>query len=306
MPIKIPRNLPAFNALTNENIFVIDSERAKTQDIRPLEIAILNLMPDKIKTETQILRLLSNTPLQVDITLFRVSSHVSKNTSSEHLEEFYTTFADIKYRKFDGLIITGAPVELLDFEEVDYWEELCEIFEWSKTNVFSTLHICWGAQAGLYYHYKVPKYPLEKKMFGVFEHHSLRESLILKGFDDVFLAPHSRHTAVRKSDIDNVDTLRILSESYVAGVHMVEDVNERAYYIFGHMEYDRNTLRDEYFRDRERGLGTEIPHKYFPKDDVTAVPRHNWCGHANLLYSNWLNYCVYQKTPFEWTHARVH
>lgn len=299
MPIRISSHLPAYSTLMNENIFVMSLERADHQDIRPLHIIILNLMPKKIETETQLLRLLSNTPLQVDIELMHVTSHVSKNTPQNHLSNFYITFDEIKHKKYDGLIITGAPVEQIPFEEVDYWEELCEIMEWSKENVFSTLHICWGAQAGLFYHYGIPKYPLEEKLFGVFEH-KLEESCsqLLKGFDDVFLVPHSRYTEVKESDVLKNEDLMILSRSEKAGVHIVANKNGRQYFITGHSEYDRNTLAEEYFRDVEKGLNIKIPYNYFPNNDISKTPYFKWSGHANLMFSNWLNYCIYQRTPY--------
>ena len=299
MPIKIPNDLPAFQTLEDENIFVIGNERALHQDIRALKIAIVNLIPDKISTETQLLRLLSNTPLHVDIDLVQMN-HVSKNTSQEHMLAFYKGFDEVRENRYDGLIITGAPVELMDFEQVDYWDELCEVFEWSKTNVFSTIHICWGAQAGLYYHYGIPKYQLESKMFGDFRHRNLkRKHPILKGFGDTFHCPHSRHTEVRRSDIEKVDDLVILTESKEAGLHMLADLSERNYYIFGHWEYDRDTLAKEYFRDLDRKLKIDMPKHYFPGDDVTKTPNFDWACSANLAYANWLNYCVYQKTPYD-------
>ncbi len=299
MPINISNNLPAFSVLNNENIFVITDSEAIHQDIRPLRIAILNLMPKKIETETQILRLLSNTPLQVDIELIGASTHVSKNTSKEHLIKFYKTFDEIKDQRFDGLIITGAPIENLPYEEVDYWDELVEIMEWSKTNVFSTFHICWGAQAALYHHYGIPKYPLAEKMFGVFDHHCLvRNYPLLRGFDETFYVPHSRHTEIRREDVENCGKLRLLTYSYDSGVHLVADSTERQFFSTGHSEYDRFTLSSEYFRDLEKGLPIEVPKNYFPNDDSSLQPKFNWKCHAHLLFSNWLNYCVYQKTPF--------
>lgn len=299
MPIKIPNNLPAFSTLENENIFIIGSERAEHQDIRALKIAILNLMPNKIVTETQILRLLSNTPLHVDIELVQMASHKSKNTPEEHMLAFYKTFDEIKSQKFDGLIITGAPVETFEYEQVDYWNELCEVFEWSKTNVFSTIHICWGAQAGLYYHYGVEKHKLENKMFGVFPHVVCQpNNPLLKGFDDVFMVPHSRNTEIKKSDIQKVNDLVILAESDYCGVHLIADATNRNFFVMGHTEYDRNTLAGEFFRDLAKGLDIKPPFNYFPHDDIEATPQFTWCGHANLMYSNWLNYCVYQRTPY--------
>jgi len=304
MPIKIPNDLPAYTTLVNENIFIMCDDRAEHQDIRPLKIAILNLMPTKVETETQLLRLLSNTPLQVNIELIQTSSHTSKNTSAEHMLSFYKTFDEIKDNRYDGLIITGAPIEHLDYEDVDYWGELCEIMEWSKTNVFSTIHICWGAQAGLYYHYGVHKYPLEKKMFGVFPHKIISPNHpLLKGFDDNFLAPHSRHTQVSKEDILKVPELEILTESKISGIHIVCDRSNRQFFITGHSEYDRNTLANEFFRDifrdMKKGLDIEVPFNYFPQNDPELTPPFSWCCHANLMFSNWLNYCVYQQTPFD-------
>ncbi len=300
MPINIPQDLPAYDALVKESIFVMTEDRAKTQDIRPLQIAIVNLMPTKIATETQILRLLGNSPIQVDITLVRAECHVSKNTSSEHMERFYTSFSKIKHRKFDGMVITGAPVEQLAFEEVDYWQELCEIMEYTKTNVFSTLHICWGAQAGLYYHYGVEKHALEQKMFGVFPHSIKNRNFpLFRGFDDVFNAPHSRHTEVKASSISLKPELDILAESSEAGVCMAFAERYRHFFITGHLEYDADTLALEYFRDLERGLNPKVPKNYFPDDDTTKPPMVNWRAHANLFFSNWLNFYVYQDTPFE-------
>ncbi len=300
MPIKIPDNLPAFSTLVDENIFVIPANRAEHQDIRALKVAIVNLMPNKIVTETQLLRLLSNTPLHVDIDLVHMN-HVSKNTPQEHLLAFYKTFDEIKENKYDGLIITGAPVENLEFADVDYWSELCEVFDWSKTNVYSTIHICWGAQAGLNYHYGIPKYPLENKMFGNFKHHiDFPESQILKGFGDVFHCPHSRHTEIHREDIEKVSDLIVVAESYEAGVHVVCDKTERQFFLLGHWEYDRETLADEYFRDVEKGLkSVQIPENYFPGNNPKNEPLFNWSCSANLMYANWLNYCVYQKTPYD-------
>ncbi|NLK71182.1 MAG: homoserine O-succinyltransferase [Clostridiales bacterium] len=300
MPIKISKDLPAYSTLIDENIFVMPIEVAEHQDIRPLKIVILNLMPKKIETETQLLRLLSNTPLQVDIELMHMSSHVSKNTPQSHLSNFYKTFDDIKCNKYDGMIITGAPVELLEFEEVDYWDELCEIMEWSKTHIYSTLHICWGAQAALYYHFGIKKYKLSKKMFGIFEHSILRKnSQLLKGFDEVFFVPHSRYTEVKREDIENNPDLELISYSDVAGVYIVANKNGRQYFITGHSEYDRNTLANEYFRDIGKGIEIDIPCNYFPNDDISKTPYVRWSGHANLMFSNWLNYCVYQRTPYD-------
>lgn len=300
MPIRIPKDLPAFETLSNENIFIMSDTRADSQDIRPLKIIILNLMPKKIETETQLMRLLSNTPLQVDVELMHVKSHRAKNTSENHLSSFYRTFDEVHNNKYDGLIITGAPVESLDFEQVDYWIELCDIMEWSKSNVFSTMHICWGAQAGLYYHFGIPKYPLKKKMFGIFEHKIERiNSQLLKGFDEGFLAPHSRHTEVRRKDILNNPNLEISASSNIAGLHIIANRNGRQYFIMGHSEYDRDTLANEYFRDVQKGTDIQIPYNYFPSDDPSKTPVFKWRCHANLMYSNWLNYCVYQRTPFD-------
>ncbi len=300
MPIKIDNQLPAHAALEKENIFVITETRALQQDIRPLRILILNLMPTKIETETQILRLLSNTPLQVEVDLLQTATHVSKNTSAEHMLKFYKFFDDIKDQKFDGLVVTGAPVELLDFEEVDYWEELCEILEWSKSNVYSTFHICWGAQAGLYYHYGLPKYKLDEKIFGVFPHRSL-DSLhpLMRGFNDEFQVPHSRYTEIRRGDIAKVKDLQILSYSDIAGVHIVSDMACRKFFVTGHSEYDRNTLANEYFRDIKKGLPIKLPQNYFPNNDSSQKPIMNWREAASLLFSNWLNYFVYQQTPYD-------
>ncbi len=300
MPIKIPDKLPATSQLRRENIFVMSEKKAMHQDIRPLKIVIVNLMPTKITTETQLLRLLSNSPLQVEIDFLQMDSHTSKNTSQQHLAQFYKTFDEIKNAKYDGMIITGAPVENLEFEEVDYWEELVKIMEWSKTHVTSTLHICWAAQAGLYYHYGVPKYPLEKKCSGVFRHKiNRRTAKLIRGFDNEFYAPHSRHTEVRREDIDKVKALEVLAESKEAGVYIVFTKGGRKIFVMGHSEYDANTLRDEYFRDLERGLNPTVPKNYFPNDDPTKKPIVRWRSHANLLFSNWLNYFVYQITPYD-------
>jgi homoserine O-succinyltransferase len=300
MPIRIPNNLPATGVLKQENIFVMTETRAITQDIRPLEIVLLNLMPTKIATETQLTRLLGNTPLQVHLELMHMSSHISKNTSQEHLLSFYKTFDELKHRKFDGMVITGAPVEKMNFEDVDYWQELCEIMEWSKTNVHSTFHICWGAQAGLYYHYGIPKYDLEEKLFGVFEHHTdYRRSILLRGFDDQFWVPHSRHTTVKREDIEAMPGLKILASSEDAGVYAVMNKEGRQIFITGHSEYDPDTLLKEYVRDKDAGLPIHVPQNYFPDDDDTKYPIVRWRGHANLLFSNWLNYFVYQTTPYD-------
>lgn len=300
MPIKISNNLPAFTTLQNENIFVMKDDVASHQDIRPLKVAILNLMPKKIETETQILRLLSNTPIQVDIELIQTASHRSKNTSIEHLTKFYKTFDEIKDERFDGLIITGAPVEQLPFEEVDYWKELCGIMKWTTTNVFSTMHICWGAYAGLYYHYGIPKHDLDKKMFGNFPHHlEVQDHPLLKGFDEIFYVPHSRHTEIKRIDVERVSMLKILTSSDISGVHIIAEKHGRQFFITGHSEYDRNTLANEYFRDLNKGEQIDIPYNYFPDDDPSKPPVFTWRCHANLLFSNWLNYCVYQKTPYD-------
>lgn len=300
MPIKIPNDLPATKTLTEENIFVMNENRALSQDIRPLKILLLNLMPTKIATETQLSRLLGNTPLQVELELLHTSSHISKNTPQEHLFTFYKTFDEIKNQNFDGLVITGAPVEHLPFEEVEYWDELCEIMEWSKTHVHSTFHICWGAQAGLYYHFGIKKYPLEEKLFGVFEHTVERKSSILfRGFDDTFLVPHSRHTTIRREDVETVPELKILAASQEAGLYAVSTENGKQVFITGHSEYDANTLKNEYLRDKNAGLPIKVPKNYFPNDDDTAEPTVKWRSHANLLYANWLNYIVYQNTPYE-------
>lgn len=299
MPIKIPDHLPAAEILTNENIFVMTENRASHQDIRPLKIAIVNLMPTKIVTETQLLRLIGNSPLQVDVTLLHMRSHTSKNTSEEHLENFYKTFEDVKDERFDGLIITGAPVEQMDFEEVNYWEELSSILEWSKHHVFATLHICWAAQAGLFYHYGVPKHPLKEKMFGVFEHAvNVRNVKLMRGFDDTFYAPHSRHTEVRREDIVKVPELIILSESAEAGVYIVQSRDGRQTFVTGHSEYDPLTLKAEYDRDIGRGLSIHVPNNYYPGNDPQMEPVVRWRSHANLLFCNWLNYYVYQETPY--------
>ena len=300
MPIKIPNELPATKTLAAENIFVMTDERAVTQDIRPLQILLLNLMPTKIDTETQLSRLLGNTPLQVELTLMHTQSHKSKNTSEEHLLAFYTTFDKVKDRNFDGLIITGAPVEQMEFEEVEYWQELCEIMEWSLTHVHSTFHICWGAQAGLYYHFGVQKKPLDKKLFGVFPHVAdYKRSILFRGFDDVFMVPHSRHTTVDRADLENVPGLKILSSSEEAGVFALSTKNGRQIFITGHPEYDADTLKKEYVRDVNAGKPIEVPKNYFPGDDPTRAPLATWRSSANQLYSNWLNYFVYQTTPFD-------
>ncbi|MBR6377124.1 MAG: homoserine O-succinyltransferase [Oscillospiraceae bacterium] len=302
MPIKIPNQLPATKTLTEENIFVMTETRAMTQDIRSLQILILNLMPTKIETETQLARLLGNTPLQVELEFLHTKSHQSRHTPAEHLFAFYKTFDQVKHRNYDGLIITGAPVEHLAFEEVEYWQELCEIMAWSKTHVHSTFHICWGAQAGLYYHFGIPKYPLEEKLFGVFPHQVVHKSSILfRGFDDWFLAPHSRHTTIRTEDVAAVPELKILAASPVAGLYAISTANGKQVFITGHSEYDRDTLKREYFRDKNLGLPIKPPINYFPNDDDTREPIVSWRSHANLLYANWLNYFVYQSTPYDLT-----
>lgn len=301
MPIRVQDNLPAIETLGSENIFVMTQKRALTQDIRPLKILILNLMPTKIQTETQLLRVLGNSPLQVDISFMHMQSHSSKNVSKSHLETFYGTFDDFKGQKFDGMIITGAPVETMEFEEVDYWDELCEIMEWSKQNVTSTFHICWGAQAGLYYHYGVRKRTLPDKVFGVFSHKLVPEKkhkMLLRGFDDEFYAPHSRHTEFKKEDVEKIPELEILAESDKAGVYIVTAKSERQFFVTGHSEYDAYTLNSEYKRDLEKGMDIAVPENYYPDDDPNREPIMKWRAHANLLYSNWLNYFVYQTTPY--------
>lgn len=300
MPIKIPNDLPAVKTLNDENIFVMTETRAITQDIRPLKILLLNLMPKKIETETQISRLLGNSPLQVDLEFLHTKSHISKNTSAEHLFAFYKTFEDVKDRTFDGMIITGAPVEKLPFEKVEYWAELCEIMEWSKTHVHSTLHICWGAQAGLYYHYGIKKYTLEKKLFGVFPHTvDYKNSILFRGFDDTFMVPQSRHTTLKTEDIKAVPQLKILASSKETGVYAVSAQKGKQIFITGHSEYDANTLAEEYFRDLKAGEKIEIPKNYFKDDNSENPPTVSWRAHANLLFSNWLNYFVYQTTPYD-------
>lgn len=300
MPIKIPNQLPATQVLQQENIFVMTETRAMTQDIRPLHILVLNLMPTKIDTETQLARLLGNTPLQVELELMHTQSHKSRHVPQAHLFAFYKTFDQVCDRYFDGMIITGAPVEHLDFEQVEYWQELCRIMEWSKTHVHSTFHICWGAQAGLYYHFGIPKYPLEQKLFGVFPHRVVRKSSILfRGFDDVFYVPHSRHTTVRQADVEAVPELKILAASEQAGLYAVATQNGKQVFITGHSEYDADTLNREYRRDLNAGLPVPLPFHYFPDDDDTQPPMVTWRSHANLLYANWLNYFVYQSTPYD-------
>ncbi len=305
MPIRIPNDLPAVKTLNDENIFVMTEKRAITQDIRPLKILLLNLMPKKIETETQLSRLLGNSPLQVDLELIHTRTHHSKNTSKEHLLSFYKTFDDVKERNFDGMIITGAPVEKMDFEEVDYWDELCEIMEWSKTHVYSTFHICWGAQAGLYYHYGIKKSLMDKKLFGVFPHNvEYKNSILLRGFDEEFMVPHSRYTTISETDIEKIKDLRILATSKKAGVFAVSTDGGRQIFITGHPEYDKDTLKNEFLRDRNEGLDTALPENYFPNDDETKEPIVSWRSHANLLYSNWLNYYVYQSTPYDITEIK--
>lgn len=300
MPIRIDNELPARQNLEIENIFVMTNQRADTQDIRPLRIIILNLMPTKIETETQLLRLLSNSPLQVDIDFLSTSSHNPTHVSKSHMHKFYKNFSQIKSNKYDGMIITGAPVEHLEYEEVDYWQELCEIMQWSKTNVYSTLYICWAAQAGLYYHYGIPKYKLPKKLFGVFEHVSLDTTHpLMRGLDDVFYVPHSRHTEIRRQDIAQTKDLQILSYSEDAGVHIISDMDCRKFFVTGHSEYERDTLAKEYFRDKAKGLDIDVPKNYFPNDDENLVPIVKWKSAASLIFSNWLNYFVYQKTPYD-------
>lgn len=302
MPIKIPNSLPAKTHLEEENIFVMTETRAITQDIRPLSIAILNLMPTKITTETQLLRLLGNTPLQVDISLIKLDSHVSKNTSAEHLLTFYQSFSEVKTQKFDGLIITGAPVELLEFEDVDYWQELQQIMDWSLTNATSTLHICWGAQAGMYHHYGIGKTTLNQKVSGVFSHEVTNpRKILLRGFDSTFLAPHSRWTAIDETALANHPDLEILAVSPEVGTHIVSTKGGKQIFVFGHMEYDADTLATEYARDSAKNATTPIPQNYFPADNPANPPSNNWRAHANLLFSNWLNYHVYQTTPYDIT-----
>jgi len=305
MPIKVPDNLPAKEILSSENIFVMDESRAFQQDIRPLRIVILNLMPTKETTETQLLRLLSNTPLQVEITLIHPETHRSKNTSAEHLESFYKTFNDIRHERFDGLVITGAPVEHMPFEQVNYWRELQDIMNWAKRNVTSTMHICWAAQAGLYHHYGVPKYDMPEKIFGVFPHVLTCDHVKLtRGFDELFFVPQSRHTDVRREDIEKVPELDILSVSDEAGVYLVASKDGKHVFVTGHSEYDAETLKWEYDRDVKKGMDIAVPKNYFPSDDPTREPRSTWKAHANLLFSNWLNYYVYQETPFELGQAK--
>ena len=300
MPIQIPNDLPAAGILKNENIFVMKQTRAETQHIRPLEIVLLNLMPTKIVTETQLSRVLGNTPLQVHLELMMISTHKSKNTPQEHLLTFYKTFDELKDRKFDGMVITGAPVELMDFEQVNYWEELCQIMEWSKTHVHSTFHICWGAQAGLYYHYGIQKQILPEKLFGVFSHIAdYKRSILLRGFDDEFWVPHSRYTTINREEVEKIPGLRVIASSEDAGVYIVMNREGRQIFVTGHSEYDPETLQNEYLRDKNQGLPIKVPANYYPDDDDTRSPIVRWRGHGNLLYSNWLNYFVYQTTPYD-------
>ncbi|MDD6703205.1 MAG: homoserine O-succinyltransferase [Oscillospiraceae bacterium] len=300
MPIKVPNGLPAVKTLKDENIFVMTHKRAAKQDIRPLKILLLNLMPKKIETETQFARLLGNTPLQVEMEMMYTTSHKSKNTSEEHLLAFYKTFDEIKDNKYDGMIITGAPVENMEFEEVEYWDELCKIMEWSKSHVTSTFHICWGAQAGLYYHYGIQKHPLPKKCFGVYPHKvDYKRSILFRGFDDTFMAPQSRHTTVYAEEIKKVKGLKILASSKETGVYAVSTSKGKQIFVTGHSEYDKDTLKNEYLRDKEKGLEIDLPKNYFPNDDPSKEPIVSWRAHANLLFSNWLNYFVYQTTPYD-------
>ena len=302
MPIKIPNDLPATSILQSENIFVMREDRAVSQDIRPLEILILNLMPTKIETETQFSRLLGNTPLQVHLEFLQTKTHQATHVSAEHLFTFYKTFDEVKDHYYDGMIITGAPVEHLEFEDVTYWDELCTIMEWSKTHIHSTLHICWGAQAGLYYHYGIQKYPLPEKMFGVFPHRvEWKNPILLRGFDDVFMVPHSRHTTIRREDVEKVPELKIAAASDEAGLYAMFTAGGKQVFITGHSEYDPDTLKREYERDKNLGKPIGIPKNYFPNDDDTQPPYVSWRGHANLLFSNWLNYFVYQTTPYDFT-----
>ncbi len=300
MPLIIPQNLPAFSALEKENIFVMKQARAVAQDIRPLRIVLVNLMPTKIATEIQLARVLANSPLQVQLSLLHMDSHESKNVSGTHLQAFYKTFDQIKNEKFDGMIITGAPVEKMAFEDVDYWQELCEIMEFSKTNVYSTLHICWGAQAGAYYHFGINKYALEEKMFGVFSHKVMRKkSPLMRGFDEVFYVPHSRHTSIDEIAVNACESLRVLAMSDEAGLHIASTDSGRQIFVFGHMEYDKDTLKQEYERDIAKGLDIAVPKNYFYGDDPNKDVIFRWRAHAQLLFSNWLNYYVYQSTPFK-------
>lgn len=299
MPIRIPDSLPARQILESENVFVMSETRALQQDIRPLRILILNLMPTKITTETQLLRCLSNSPLQVDVEFLHTSTHISKNTPNEHLSTFYKSFNEVKDHKYDGMIITGAPVEQMQFEQVDYWDELVQIMDWTRTNVTNTFHICWGAQAGLYYHYGINKHPLSQKMFGIYKHNVINpQEPLMRGFDDYFFAPHSRHTAVSSEDIRSNEELRLLAESNEAGAYIIISADRRQIFVTGHSEYDRDTLKGEYVRDLGRGLEIQQPVNYFPGGDASAIPTVTWRAHAHLLYTNWLNYYVYQATPY--------
>lgn len=300
MPIKFDDRLPARQSLQDENIFVMTETRAKSQDIRALKIILLNLMPTKIATETQFLRLMSNTPLQVDVEFLQMATHVSRHATDEHMKTFYKTLDDIRDNKYDGMIVTGAPIEHLEFEEVDYWGELCEIFEWAKKHVYSTFYVCWGAQAGLYYHYGIPKYKLDEKMFGVFPHKPLDlYHPLLRGFDEEYFVPHSRHTEIRFSDIAKCKDLQVISYSEISGIHLVSDLECRNFFATGHSEYDADTLAKEYFRDKDKGLDIKIPYNYFPDDDPTKQPVMKWRGAGTLLFTNWLNYFVYQRTPYD-------
>lgn len=302
MPIIIPQSLPAAEALQNENIFVMHTGRAVEQDIRPLQILIVNLMPTKVATETQLARMLANSPLQVQLTLLHMGSHESSHVSQEHLEAFYTTFEQIKNRMFDGMIITGAPVENLPYEQVDYWPEICELMEYSKTHVYSTLHICWGAQAAMYYHYGIPKYPTGPKVFGIYEHRLTRpQNPLVRGFDEIFYAPHSRYTEVRRADVDACPALRVLAESEEAGLFLLSTESGRQIFVCGHLEYDKETLDGEYRRDHAKGVATAVPKNYYRDDDPAKEILFRWRSHANLLFSNWLNYYVYQNTPYDLT-----
>ena len=307
MPLNLPDKLPAINLLKEENIFVIDNSRANAQDIRPLKIVVLNLMPLKITTETDLIRLLSNSPLQIEVSFMKLKSHTSKNTPIEHMKAFYRDFASMREERFDGMIITGAPVEHLEFEDVNYWSEITEIFDWTRTHVMSTMYICWAAQAGLYYHYGIPKYPLEKKMFGIFEHHvteGFSHLPIFRGFDDVFYVPHSRHTEVRREDIDKCKDLQVVSESDESGVHIVMARGGREIFVTGHSEYSPYTLDGEYRRDLGKGLPIDMPKNYYRNDDPEQGPLVRWRSTANLLFSNWLNYYVYQEVPYEFINNR--
>ena len=300
MPIKIQNDLPAIKILESENIFVMQETRATTQDIRPLKIVIVNLMPTKIATKTQLMRLLGNSPLQVEVELLQMASHKSKNTDEEHLTKFYKTFDEIKDEKFDGMIVTGAPVELMDFEEVDYWDELCEVFRWAKKNVYSTMFICWGAQAGLYFNYGIKKHKLSRKLFGIYNHMILNpKHPLMRGFDDYFLVPHSRYTGVESREVEAVPELEILATSKKAGVAIICSKDGREFYLLGHCEYDYDTLAKEYYRDVEKGLNIQIPYNYFPDNNVNRKPVMTWRSHGSLLYANWLNYYLYQQTPYD-------